>query len=341
MRTCIIHIGTHKTATTTLQIAMARNRALFAERGVYLPIAGRPERYPWGNFQLSWDLLNDGTSKELPVLTAELTASPVDAALITSEDFDRLHARPEAVEALIRSIRAAGYTPKVIVYFRPQSSYAESIYVEMVKHGYVRPLRKFVEQSVRDGMYRQAGSHIINDFRYTRMLDPWVRLCGQESVIVRPFQPQGSEWIFHDFLAVLAFLVPAFGQAPIQLSLTNPRENERLSYGELLDTAYEKLLPLKPPALEPRQLLAANIPDFPPQLLEQRYALLSREETLAFLAALGPDNAIIERTFGARIPFQNEADIASIDDPSWSKAALDRTLFDRLLELWMNAAAAT
>ena len=41
MARVVLHIGTHKTATTTLQDTLATNRALLAEQGIVYPSIGR------------------------------------------------------------------------------------------------------------------------------------------------------------------------------------------------------------------------------------------------------------------------------------------------------------
>jgi len=337
VRTCIVHIGTHKTGTTSLQVFMAQNRTTLASAGLYLPDAGRPAQIPIGNHQLAWDLLMRGESKDLPLLTDELRKNTIEGALITSEDFDRLHVRPETIERLAEAIRSAGYVPKVVVYFRPQAGYAESIYVEMIKHGHVHPLANFLEPSISNGMYRQGDSPVVMDFLYTRILEPWVRVFGKEHVIVRAYDPaRASEHIFQDFFNVLMQAVPGFGRKPLELAVSQPRANDSLTFGALLDTAFAKLFPHGRPEAEPRGLLRSKLPDFPADLLNARYALFSRDETLKLLAALGPDNAVIEREYGAHIGFQNERDIAPQDDPVWRKATVERAIFDQFLALWTS-----
>lgn len=337
MKTCIIHVGTHKTGTTSLQVFVEQNRATLHAGGMYLPRTGRPSFAQTGNHQLGWDLLVEGRSNDLPTLTQELRTNPVDAALLTSEDLCLLYARPETLDMLANAIRAADYTPKVVIYFRPQAAYAESMYVERVKHDYIRPVAGYIEQILTTGMYVPQGSPIQIEFRYTRMIEPFVRAFGRENVLLKAYEPgKPDEYIFTDFLTLLSHAAPGFGRATMDLSVSYTRANEGLNFGSLLDTAYQKLLPTGVPAVEPRALLKTHVPTFSDGLLAQRFALFSRAEYLQFLAAFGPENAAIEREYGIHIPFQSEADIRPVSDPHWEKATVERSIYDQLLQLWLD-----
>jgi hypothetical protein len=335
-KTAVLHIGTHKTGTTTLQIFFLQNRDAFARGGVYLADTGRSNIAVTGNHEIGWELLTGGQSNTLAALTSELSRNDLPTALLTSEDLCLLFARPATLSMLRDAVANAGYQSKVVVYFRPQAGYAESIYVERIKHDYVRTMGSFIEQSLATGMYRPDDSPIQIEFEYRRLLEPWIDAFGRENVIVRAYQPGvANDAIFRDFIGILSDVTPGFAQTPMQLEVSQPRANDSLSFGGLLQTAFSKLLPALPAQLEPGTLIRANVPNFSEQLFQQRYALISREETLAFLRAFGPGNAQIERDFGIRIPFQNEADVLPADHPSWERARVERSIFDQLLDLWM------
>ena len=337
-KTCIIHIGTHKTGTTSLQVFLEQNRAALEQAGLSLPRAGRPAISPTGNHEIAWDLLVAGKSAALPLLTSELRANPVDAALLTSEDLCLLYARPNTLEMLAEAVRAAGYVPKIVVYVRAQAAYAESMYVERIKHDYIRRLGDYIDQILRSGMYVPDSSPIHIEFRYPRLLEPFVEVFGREHVVVRPYEPgRGSAHIFNDFFQVVASNVPGFGSVPVQLAVQQPRVNESLSFAVLLTTVYQKLLPQGLPGAEPQHLLRTLMPNFSEQLLASRFALLSRDETLTFLRTFAPDNVKVTREFAIDVPFMTEQDILPIDDPLWERASVQRAIFDRLLALWMGA----
>jgi hypothetical protein len=335
-RVCIIHIGTHKTGTTALQIFLEQNRPALERAGLYLPRAGRPGTLP-GNHQIGWDLLVHGASADVPKLREELQTSVVRSALLTSEDLSLLYARPETLELLQAAISDAGYRAKIVVYVRTQAAYAESMYVERIKHDYIRPLGAYLERILDTGMYVPDGSPIQIDFRYPRLLEPFVKVFGKEHVVVRPYSSaSGPEYIYRDFLQVIGTLDPPFRGAPLDLTVQQLRANESLSFIQLLQTAYLKLHPQGIPGADPLTIIAKHAPGVPAELLTARYALLSREEHLRFLAAFAPENVALQHEFGVALPFTDESDVADATESMWQRAQIQRALFDQLLELWMG-----
>lgn len=57
-RKCFIHIGTHKTGTTSIQHLLIRNSSALRERGYCYPQAGRLELSP-GHHNLAWEISSD------------------------------------------------------------------------------------------------------------------------------------------------------------------------------------------------------------------------------------------------------------------------------------------
>lgn len=338
-RTCLLHVGTHKTGTTSLQLFFDANKPALRSAGVYLPDAGRYGALP-GNHCIAWDMLAEGRSAHFDTLIADLGATECRTALVGSEDFSLLHARPDALQTMADGLRSAGYRPVVVVYLRPQAAFAESMYVERVKHNYIRALGSYVQTILTTGSYVPDGTAIHLMFDYTRLLDPFVRAFGRENVIVRPYDTRnGVEHIFRDFLSVFAAVDAQFTNVPLSLQVHAPRANDSLKFVELLFTAYKNLHDGKVESPETfGERLVAMVreiaPNFPDELFLSRYALLSRAETLTFLQRFAADNEAIEREYGVRVPFRSEADIAPSEDPIWERARVEREVYDRLLERW-------
>jgi len=291
-----------------------------------------------GNHLIPWEMLAKDTSKDLPLLAAELRESPAEAAFVTSEDLCLLYAKPPMLEMIHAALDEAGYRVKILIYLRPQASYLESMYVERIKHNYVRSVQSFVDRSLATGMYHIDDSPIQLEMLYTRLLAPWVTAFGRENVTVRPYIPgQPNAQIFQEFVQLLAMLAPGIAKTPLNLTGSKARANDSINFGGLLETAFMKLLPERPQPFRPSTIVA-QIPEFPKELFSQRFALLTRDDTLRFLEVFGPDNVLLEREYGVHVPFQSEADVAPPEDPIWQKALLDRTLFDKLLSLWIGEA---
>lgn len=93
-KTLHFHIGSHKTATTTLQNAVAANEDLLARAGLLYPKSGR---YFTGHHPLALQLRDPALRHQpldslgdWPALLREIQASPADHILLSSENFEWL-----------------------------------------------------------------------------------------------------------------------------------------------------------------------------------------------------------------------------------------------------------
>lgn len=341
-RPCIIHIGTHKTGTTSLQIFVQQNFEAFFAAGLHAAQAGRivvtddagtiTGASP-GNHELAWDLVGDRRA-ELDEFLAELSESPCRSAFVSSEDFSLLYARAPMLELMNREIRTVGFVPKIAVWLRAQGPYAESMYVERIKQGHFRPIREYLDEIVRDGRYLPAGTAQDIAFSYTRLLEPFELAFGLENVAVRAYAPTDYTEIFREFLSLVANLDPGIVEHSPKVRVYRPRENESLTFGELLVTLHDGLRPGVPLPQDPAEFLARYAPELPPDLANARFSLLSRDEHLQLLERFASENAAVAERFGAAVPFQTDADVRPVDDPMWETSRIERQVFDRCLTEW-------
>jgi hypothetical protein len=154
MSRLILHIGTHKTATTTLQRHMARNRQVLAERGIWYPdysLIGKGKHYAHLGMVNAFSGEHDKFSVEdARRFFREVSARVRDheATIISGEPFYRHFAPGSAGQKLrdpevywplrevyIAQVREAfGDVPaEIAVVFRRQVDYAPSLYQEQVK----------------------------------------------------------------------------------------------------------------------------------------------------------------------------------------------------------------
>lgn len=186
----VIHIGTHKTGTSSIQGVMAKNRDLLAGKGIWYPQC----RYSARNLNfLGWRLATkqyQEPSRFLEKAVAEARDRDCHTLLLSGESFyamtglfHNLLDRPvddywdneeEAVRAL------AGMLPdievKVVCYVRRQDLFLESLYNQFVKQapGYFEDLNSFIEKS---GPIADYAGH----------LDIWAKVFGDDAMVVRPF----------------------------------------------------------------------------------------------------------------------------------------------------------
>jgi len=346
-RICIVHAGTHKTGTTSLQVFFQMNFDAFASGGVHVLQAGRykVERSDGtmgatgGHHGLAWDLVGGGR-EELSKVVDELKTFGKRTALLSSEDFSLLYARPQELEALNEALRSVGYSPKIVLYLRAQAPYAESMYVERIKHEHVRPLERYLETIVEQGRYLPEGTRQDIAFEYTRLVEPFARVFGREHVVVRAYRSSpNAQAIFRDFLDVIGSIDPEFLTKHIKFSIQFPRENESPNFVTLLGYLHAALLPDVPIAPAAMDFVHLHAPEVSEELAFGRYALLQRDDYVQLLQRFAPGNREIERLYGAQIPFVTEADIPGEGDPLWDKARLERAVFDRCLAAWMGAAS--
>ncbi|HEV7180321.1 MAG TPA: hypothetical protein VGN11_10620 [Candidatus Baltobacteraceae bacterium] len=337
-RVCIVHVGTHKTGTTSLQIFLDGNRAAFSSGGVHLADAGRHENYGWGNHQLAWDLLVKGTSGDLALLTEELRRVGSPAAIITSEDLSLLYHRPETLELLNAAIRSAGYLPKIVVYLRPQAAYIESMYAERVRHDRnIRFFADFIDVICRTGDFVLENGVTHLPFRYTALLRPFADAFGRENLIVRAYESgRGTTHIYQDFLLAIAAAYSGFAATETRVRIAEPRVNESLPFLGLLETAYLTIFGGSFEETQPLTIMRQQYPDFPEELLMSRFALLSHREALRILEVFAEDNKAVALEYGVSIPFVRGEHVPAKDHPAWQRAALERPIYDRILSDWLT-----
>lgn len=203
MTTVYIHIGTHKTGTTSIQRVLMECQNRLRSLDVLFPVTGKA----MGSVhQLAWCYL-DNNPEWYPVsslsasdlytqLRDEINESACSKVILSSEDFsfidinskDEVHALHRLKDSL------AEYNVKVIVYLRPQSDYLTAFYNQVHKAYDSR----FPDKSVK-GLEKSLQG-VLN---YDQLLSRWASVFGNENIIVRPFNERKAEGdLVQDFLKV-------------------------------------------------------------------------------------------------------------------------------------------
>lgn len=233
-RICYIHAGTHKTGTTYLQTCLTVNENTLAEQGLYIPMAGRIHPHS-GHHNLAWELNGDGrylrANGTVADLQVELSSSSSSRACLSSEDFEYLYRNEEAMRSLARSLGRAGYGAKVIIYFRSQCDYAESLYAELLKHGLAIGFNEFFRAFIEDGefCYKQRWHFASN---YSKLLDSYAAVFGRHNLIVRRYRQGAPGEIAKDFLAQM---FPEHTSISSKVHLPDQPLNRALTPRELLE----------------------------------------------------------------------------------------------------------
>lgn len=216
-----VHVGTHKTGTTSIQALLAMNERAFREAGVYIPKSGRIDGASAALHNVAWELSGDprfdqnrGTFNDV---LCEAASENAEVLCLTSEDFGLMHANVAVLEKLRDGLTSIGYEPKVILYLRPQADYAESLYAEVIEG-----------QDIDFGSFLAAvlseGAYLTSLFDYDRLTTSFAATFGANSMIVRTYRSSASpERLLADFTRIIA-------PAPIDFHrLTLPRVLNRMT----------------------------------------------------------------------------------------------------------------
>lgn len=210
---CVLHIGSEKTGTSTIQRFLTRNRDALARDGVIYPAAtGAHGGSQWGfvasAHDKAWETdvgmalgIRSPEEQQRYVaglrrdLQQEFDALPEARTLvISSEHFhSRLHG-PAAITGLKGFLAEWVDRVEVVLYLRRQDRVAVSLYSTKIKSGSVNPV-------VFPGA---AQGPVPYYFDYERIYDNWQSVFGEQAVRVRLFDPAefaGGD-LLTDFCAV-------------------------------------------------------------------------------------------------------------------------------------------
>lgn len=194
----IIHIGLHKTGSSSLQLFVYFNKEKLETQGIYLPTAG------WLNgahHQLCYDILEianwDAEKRSLTELRSEVSEGYIAdlAPLLTSEEFERFNS--DEVSELLNALGTN--SANVIVYLRRQDEYILSDYAQQIKMGAELPdFDEYLENISRDLR-----------FDYENTIQQWTDACGNGSVTAIVYaKPKEKNQFDLDFLRAMGLQDP-------------------------------------------------------------------------------------------------------------------------------------
>jgi len=181
-KTVYIHIGTHKTGTTSIQKFSVENSTKLFELGIYYPTISRPmiNNISAGHHLLPWYIFNHpvpgsfyGEYNEkreslFPSLIEGIKSSACDHILLSSEEFDRLS--KEDINRL--SEYFTDFNVKIIAYLRRKDSYMESMYQTDVLH------------NVEYNSFAEYMKIMPTPQNYYKFIKKWQDVFGLENVQV-------------------------------------------------------------------------------------------------------------------------------------------------------------
>jgi len=136
MARVVLHIGTHKTGTTTIQHVFARNREILQEAGLIYPEVGRQPGHhaliaPWVNLPAVFHVGDD--PDPLWVALAERHAGDEGVVFLSSEEFSRATKNRRVDFGHVRKLLAGFEGVSVVCVLRDQASFLQSVFLEVAK----------------------------------------------------------------------------------------------------------------------------------------------------------------------------------------------------------------
>jgi hypothetical protein len=201
MQTLYLHIGTHKTGTTSLQNFCQLNRDWLSDKGVYYPVS------PGTGHEKAAAELKEGNDSTLLRFVKEIQSSGKTAGLLSSEDFF------DQAGMIGASLGEIADQVIIVAYLRRQDFFIQSLYGEVVKHPEIRSTESFET-------YYENAVGILTDVNHplswSGLLSSWTGVFPKDQVRVRVYEK--NQWVggtvISDFLSLLGLQEPSYLQHP-------------------------------------------------------------------------------------------------------------------------------
>ncbi len=214
-RSLVLHIGPRKTATTSLQVALASKRDPLRKLGVVYPGDGKQHFQPINRFigrRQFWETDVEVEVVERPWRQMLREIGDAPHGVISTEVLSQ--ARPEHVQRIVDS--APDRSPVVVITYRPFADLLSSTWQQLVKEGLRDPLDEWSRAAVvaHPELSQDPFPRILD---LATLVDIWSGVVGPENVVVILIERSQPHAIFNAFEEVLAlpqgFLVPDGGAA--------------------------------------------------------------------------------------------------------------------------------
>jgi len=188
----ILHIGTEKTGTTSVQRFFRLNRARLAERGILYPVAPGNQSHAGipvsaqafskrGPLRRSVGVRNESDARAYreqlwQELGAEFAARPYRMAVLSSEHCSSRLQEESELRWLKESLSHLAGRIRIVVYIRRQDDYLLSTFSTSIKSGSTKPLAWPAERLMHDR------------YDHHRLLERWSAVFGRENVVCRKFE---------------------------------------------------------------------------------------------------------------------------------------------------------
>ncbi len=166
MKTIFLHIGQHKTGSTSIQNFCRRNKRVLNTMGYGYP--GNGNQHDFCQAVLKED------TPEIVSYLGKIEYRRFEKYIISSESFCKC--TPQNLENFAKVLKRRGWNVRVIVYLRRQDKAIESIYTQMLKNG---KIKISINDYIRKSDFR--------NLHYGKFLDGWSEIFGKENIKILLF----------------------------------------------------------------------------------------------------------------------------------------------------------
>ena len=184
---CILHIGTEKTGSSSIQAFLNQNRKTLLKDGILYPhtsIGGSQWEFVALTHPCPWTMdvgealkIEDAESREtfkmlfLENLKRQAAQSPEGQTLLISSEHFHSRLEEDAIEALKSILDTFAESYEIVVYFRRQDQLAVSHFTTQIKSGY-------------SGSGMNLQHHSVNDryYNFDQLVTRWSNVFGSESI---------------------------------------------------------------------------------------------------------------------------------------------------------------
>ena len=209
-RICYIHVGPHKTGTTSIQWFLRENRAALLKHGYFVPESGNVHggHHPIVRQLCGQEVPHHHKSAAAKFVEA-LRGTLSDAVVISSEALEGLLQKREYANAFFSRITELDLEPRIVAFPRNQPQLINSRYVEVVK-GFRRsePFETFVSEEMQH-----------QSFKYSDLIALAKEFDAK--LVARPFTGRMIvEGVVADFLGAIGIDPSRFGGIEIRRNQT-------------------------------------------------------------------------------------------------------------------------
>jgi hypothetical protein len=205
-----LHIGTHKTGTTSIQYFLGTNRDKLKEQGIYQPVAGKPGGEPRsGNHQLPWEIRKKKKamgSNCWPLLQEELLTNRHPKVVISAEDFSTMNENEiQQVRGLLKA-----HEVYIIIYLRNYKTFIKSVYYAVIKNDNdeTRNFKQFI--------LAKAKALNFND-----LIEKWGNCFGIDHLMIRLYDRViQTNGILSDFCIIIGLDPSSLGGLDLRYNVT-------------------------------------------------------------------------------------------------------------------------